>query len=70
MPRRAHTSALVQARWGCDGCAAKGAGANSQALAAQHHDKRGHRTWSETTRRVTYGSVTGKTRADGQRSML
>lgn len=69
MTRRSHSSELVQAKWGCERCTAGGIASNAQATAAQHHDKRGHRTWVETTMRITYGAVSGS-KASDQRSML
>lgn len=70
MANRSHTSELVKAAWGCERCAAGGTARNAQAIAAQHHDKHGHRCWVETTNRITYGVVSGKTKASAQGSML
>lgn len=67
--RRQHTM-IVEARWGCDRCAASGDGRNSLAVAARHHDKFNHPTWAEQTQRTAYGSRGPGARTAEQRSML
>lgn len=71
MVQRRHTSRMIQARWGCGRCAMGGTSNNAQALAAQHHDKRNHPTWVETTNRIEYGGASGtRANADHQKSLL
>lgn len=67
---RTHSAELVASRWGCERCTAGGTAANAQALAALHHDKKGHRTWVEVTRRFVYGAMSGKTGAGEQKGFL
>lgn len=62
MVSRQHNAELIQARWGCNRCTMNGTGPNAQALAAQHFDRKGHQTWVEVTRRITYGAANAKAR--------
>ena len=71
MANRVHNSELVSAVVTCDRCAFNARGKNAQALAAQHHDKNGHRTHVEITTRITYGASFGATRqAQKQKDMF
>lgn len=70
MVQRRHTSRMIQARWGCGRCSMGGTSNNAQALAAQHHDKRNHPTWVETTNRIEYGGQGAAAGQSPQRSML
>lgn len=54
--RATQTSRSVTA--GCDRCSIRWTTANAQAVAAQHHDKYGHKTWVEQVLAIQYG--TGK----------
>ena len=49
------TSRTVRA--GCDRCGILWTEKNAQAVAAQHTDRRKHRTWVEQVLRIEYGSA-------------
>jgi hypothetical protein len=57
-------------KWGCNRCAASGDAKNAMAVAAQHHKKTNHPTWSEQTMRTEYGAGPSRRAASEQRSML
>lgn len=46
----------------CGGSKAKWTGANSQGVAARHHDTTGHATWCDVAMTITYG----REQADGR----
>ncbi len=46
----------------CHGVAPHWTGPNAQGLAAQHHDRTGHRTWCNVTLSITYGREEADTR--------
>jgi hypothetical protein len=71
MTARAYQHELVSAVATCDRCAFNVHGNNAQALAARHHDAKGHRTHVEIKTRISYGALFGKTKTrDAQRSFL
>lgn len=70
MTARTHSSELLRASWGCERCNAGGNADNAQGLAAQHHDKKHHRTWVEITRRFVYGAVSGKSAQGEQKGFI
>jgi len=53
---RAHSTTRT-VRAGCDRCGITWVEANAQAVAAQHTDRRKHRTWVEQVLRIEYGSA-------------
>lgn len=61
MARRTHQHEIIRAVAKCDRCTFSVQGKNAQALAAQHHDRKHHRTHVEITTRITYGAQFGAT---------
>lgn len=70
MARRAHQHELVRAIARCDRCTFTADGNNAQALAARHHDAKGHRVTVDITTRITYGALLGKTRDDEKQGKM
>lgn len=59
MRTRLQSTRIVENKAGCYTCHGgntEWTAANAKALAAQHHDKTGHRTWAQNTSRTEYGS--------------
>lgn len=68
--RQQHTT-VIEARGGCDRCAAQWDGKNAVAMAARHHDNTRHPTWAEQKQRTEYGGNAGRTRpVTGQEKLL
>ena len=70
MTRRQHFSELIRATAKCQRCSFEVTSSNAQALAAKHHDAKGHRITVETTTRLTYGVNLGKARAGEQKELI
>lgn len=59
MSKRSHDAKVLSAKAECQQCHWRADAKNAQALAAQHHDRSGHRVRVETTTRIDYGAVSG-----------
>lgn len=70
MPRRQHHSEIVSIKAECQRCTWTADAKNAQALAAQHHDQKGHRVEVVTTTKLIYGASLGATRKDGKQGSL
>lgn len=68
MAHRPTHPSLIEARAQCERCAWSTAGANAQALAAQHFDKKGHRVRVTLINEIVYGHVSGTAKGEKQGS--
>ena len=70
MTRRQHSASIVKIIAECQRCNFRAETKNAQALAAQHHDKHGHRVEVSITTKIVYGSNLGLTRKDAKQGGL
>lgn len=65
---RPTASTLIEARATCERCAWSTVGANAQALAAKHYDKKLHKVRVITTTEIVYGRMAGAVKGEKQGS--